>query len=103
MANIIDQNSLSQAVRRGGENRLNIPQNESVSKHQTSKSTSSGDTLTLTQTTSNLVKLLNSVSNFPVTDADHVEQIKHAVNSGSYEINPLSTAQKFINLETKIF
>jgi flagellar biosynthesis anti-sigma factor FlgM len=103
MANIIEHNSLSQAVRRGGENRLNIPQNESVSKPQTSIPASSGDTLTLTQTTSNLVKLLNSVSNFPVTDADHVEQIKHAVNSGSYEINSVSTAQKLIDLEKNIF
>jgi flagellar biosynthesis anti-sigma factor FlgM len=103
MANIIDQKSHSHIMRRGGENRLNIPQNESVSNHQTSGSVPSGDRLTLTQTTSNLVKLLNSVSKFPVIDAGHVEQIKHAVNSGSYEINSESTAQKLINLETKIF
>jgi flagellar biosynthesis anti-sigma factor FlgM len=90
-------------MRRGGGNRFNIRQNESASDHQSSKPVSSGDKLTLTQTTSNLVQILNSVSKFPVLDANHVEQIKHAVNSGDYEIDSESTAQKLINFEKNFF
>lgn len=103
MANIIDQKSPSHIVGRGGESRLNTPQNESISHHQAARSESLGEKLTLTQTTTHLVKLLNSVSKLPISDTGRIEQIKHAVSSGNYEINSKSTAQKLINMEKNIF
>lgn len=103
MAINIDHMSHSQIMRRGRESELKLSTNEAASRQQANTSVSAVDRVSLSKNASNLVAILNLASNLPVVDANHVEEIKLALNNGSYEIDSKSTAQKLIELESDLY
>ena len=59
----------------------------------------SSDTVTLTDTAARLRDLGNSLSALPVTDAQRVGEVKHAVEDGTYTVDAGRVAHKMIELE----
>lgn len=58
----------------------------SPAQQQTGQS-STGDTVSLTQTAAQLQSLQNSLAELPVVDTQRVESIRQAIADGSYEID----------------
>ncbi|MCS7202866.1 MAG: flagellar biosynthesis anti-sigma factor FlgM [Thermodesulfovibrio sp.] len=54
------------------------------------------DQITLSETAKQLSKLMVEVSNLPDIRADKVEEIKNAINTGTYEIRGSDVAGKII-------
>jgi negative regulator of flagellin synthesis FlgM len=62
-------------------------------------STQTGDQLTLTNSARSLQKLEEAVSNAPVVNSAKVASVKQSVESGTYQVNPSSVADKMIKFE----
>ena len=59
----------------------------------------SGDHLTLTSSARSLQKLEEAVSHAPVVNSAKVASVKHSVESGTYQVNSSSVADKLIKFE----
>ncbi len=70
----------------------------SAEKQQTGKPTTH-DTVSLTDTATNLQKINQTINALPVVDTQRVESIRQAIANGSYEIDPQSTAEKMLGFE----
>ncbi len=57
------------------------------------------DTVSLSESAKQLERLGNSVTASPVVDTQRVEQIKQAINNGSYKIDPTKIADKLMQFE----
>ena len=57
------------------------------------------DQLTLTQSARSLQKIAAAVANAPVVDANKVESVKLAINSGTYNIDAGRIADKILQFE----
>lgn len=57
------------------------------------------DTVTLTDTAARLRDLGNTLSALPVTDTQRVEEVKKAVDDGTYKVDAGRVAHKMIELE----
>lgn len=57
------------------------------------------DQVTLTQSALNLQKVAAAVANAPVVDAQKVESIKLAINSGTYKVDAGRIADKILQFE----
>ncbi len=68
-------------------------------KQQTGKP-STADTVTLTDTASQLHKLEAQISAVPIVDASRVEGVKRSLINGQFQINPQRVAEKMMNFET---
>lgn len=60
------------------------------------------DTVQLTDSAKQLRQLEEILANQPVTDAKRVEEIKEAIASGEYEINPERIAEKLLQLDKEL-
>ena len=60
---------------------------------------SGGDRLTLSETATRLSDLTRTVSEQPVVDSKRVEQIRQAIQDGSYQVNPERIADRLIAME----
>jgi negative regulator of flagellin synthesis FlgM len=58
-----------------------------------------GDQVTLTTSARSLQKLSEAIAQAPVVNADKVASIKQAVNSGSYQVDSRSVADKMLQFE----
>ena len=58
-----------------------------------------GDQVTLTTSARSLQKLSEAIAQAPVVNADKVASVKQAVNSGSYQVNSRSVADKMLQFE----
>ena len=58
-----------------------------------------GDQLTLTSSARSLQKLEEAVRNAPVVNSAKVASVKQSVESGTYQVNPSSVADKLIKFE----
>ena len=58
-----------------------------------------GDSVKLTELAARLRDLGNSVENQPVVDRQRVEQLKKAVNEGSYKVDSQAVASKLASFE----
>lgn len=58
-----------------------------------------GDTVTITKTAASLKALAESLSNAPAVDSQRVEQIKAAIEDGSFEINSTRIAHMLMRFE----
>lgn len=63
---------------------------------------SSADHVTLTQSALNLQKVAAAVAHAPVVDAQKVESIKLAINSGTYKIDAGRIADKILQFEKQL-
>ncbi|NOY62831.1 MAG: flagellar biosynthesis anti-sigma factor FlgM [Gammaproteobacteria bacterium] len=60
---------------------------------------SSADTVTVTDIANQLSALDKKLQNVPVVDVQRIEQIRNAIDSGSYKIDPEQTADKLVEFE----
>jgi negative regulator of flagellin synthesis FlgM len=76
---------------------------QSAEQQQTNTETgqsSTADTVSLSDNAVQLGKLDNSVIAAPVVDAQRVEQIKQAIENGTYEVNAEKVADKLTQFES---
>ena len=74
------------------------PSDDSSAQQETGQS-STTDTVSLSEGAVQLGKLESAVANLPVVDAKRVEQIKQAIDNGSYEIDSVKVADKLMQFE----
>lgn len=60
------------------------------------------DTLSLTNTATQLQSLQQSLADAPVVDSDRVSALKAAISDGSYKVDSTQLAKNMINLEQQI-
>lgn len=63
---------------------------------------SSGDTLSLTGTASQLRSLEKSLASLPVVDVQRVDSVKREIANGNYEIDAPRIADKMIQMESAL-
>ena len=97
----IDINGISSA-------KVHVPADESHVKQQveqqaanteTGKS-STADTVSISDNATQLGKLGNAVDTTPVVDMQRVEQVKQAINNGTYEVDATKVADKLMQFES---
>ncbi|MGD8588181.1 MAG: flagellar biosynthesis anti-sigma factor FlgM [Chromatiales bacterium] len=66
------------------------------------KSTDQGDTVSLTGTAAQLQQLENRITKMPVVDAQLVKEVQHKLATGSFLVDPESSATKLLTLETSL-
>jgi negative regulator of flagellin synthesis FlgM len=60
------------------------------------------DAVTITNQASKLKALEDSVSTQSVVDSERVEQLKSAIDSGDYKVDPQRVAEKFLQFESNL-
>jgi negative regulator of flagellin synthesis FlgM len=63
------------------------------------ESGSGGDRVTLSETATRLSDLTRTVSEQPVVDSNRVEQIRQAIQNGSYQVDPQRIADRLTAME----
>lgn len=74
------------------------PQNSDTAKAAVSTA-SSADKVSLTGETEHLRQLEQQISSLPVVNTQRVEQVQHALASGSFQIDPAQVADKLLSFE----
>lgn len=69
-----------------------------IQKQQTGQP-STPDTVTLTDTATQLHKLEAIIATLPIIDTARVEDIKQAIRNGQFQINPQRVAEKMLSFE----
>ena len=72
-----------------------------AAQRETGKS-STVDTVSFTDTAARLQGMEKTLSASPVVDIHRVEGVKHAIASGTFEINPMRVADKLLNFESSL-
>ncbi len=78
---------------------VNGVRSDASSQQKQTGSPSTFDTVSITDTASNLQRLAREIGGLPVVDSQRVEDIRQAIANGSYEIDPQATAEKLIGFE----
>ena len=73
---------------------------EQPSAEQESARSSTADTISLSDNAVQLGKLGSNVVNTPVVDTQRVEQVKQAIQDGTYEVDPARVAEKLMQFES---
>lgn len=73
----------------------------SVDQQESGKS-NTYDTVSLTDTATNLQKINQEINALPVVDNQRVESIRQAIANGTYEVDAQRTAEKMIGFETAL-
>lgn len=60
------------------------------------------DQLTLTASATKLQQLEKEIAALPVVDQQRVDSIKNAILNGEYRIDPVKTAEKFLQFEVSL-
>jgi len=68
-------------------------------EQQESGKSSTSDTVSLSDNAVQLGKLENTLVSTPVVDTKRVEQVKQAIQDGSYEVDPKKVADKLMQFE----
>jgi negative regulator of flagellin synthesis FlgM len=75
---------------------------EQPQAQQESGKSSTIDTVSLSDNAVQLGKLGESVAATPAVDAQRVEQVKQAIENGSYEVDPAKVAEKLMRFESML-
>ncbi len=70
-----------------------------ILKQQTGQP-SSTDTVTLTDTAAQLHKLEATIATLPIVDTARVEDVKQALRSGQFQVDPHRVAEKMLRFES---
>lgn len=92
------------SVKEGGaQKETNVVQQQGPQGQPATSNSASTDAVTLTEVSVKLQALEKNMSSIPVVDESRVERIKNAIESGEYKVNSTRTAEKFMQLETKLY
>lgn len=64
---------------------------------------SAADTVSLTETASQLQQLESELASLPVVDADRVEAARQSIQAGSFEVDANRVADRLTSLESDLF
>ena len=81
---------------------VDVGRGEPSAPEQETGNSTSADTVSLTDTASNLQKLENTISELPVVDSGRVESIRQSIASGDFEVNAESTAENMLRFEEEL-
>lgn len=79
------------------------PQSQSGDQAKARTPDASGENVNLSSQAKDLKQLEQKLGNFPETDDERIEQIRSALESGSYKIDAEKLAQKMLELDESIF
>lgn len=100
---VIDiKNILNPAVRGSGDGHPMEPRAGEAREGKSAESSMTvpgGDTVALTDGVRRLANLEGSIKDLPVVDANRVEQLREAIDSGSYQVDPTKVADKLLDVE----
>ncbi len=92
----------SQVKNPGEGSQAKMGQQEASTTPQEQRSTSTADTVSLTNTAAHLKTLETAISSLPVVDKQRVEQLRQAVSSGSYHADSQRVANKLASFEQQL-
>ncbi len=97
----IDINGISSAKAHAPPDDSQVKQQveQSPANLETGKS-STADTVSISDNATQLGKLGNAVDTTPVVDMQRVEQVKQAINNGTYEVDAAKVADKLMQFES---
>jgi len=78
---------------------VNAGRRDPANSQQSNGRPSTADTVSLTETSSQLRSLENTLAELPVVDTQRVESIRQSIADGSYQVNAARVADQLINLE----
>ena len=84
----------------GEEQQLNRASDKAAARAETSPSSPPRDTVSLSENAVQLGKLESSSAAAPIVDTQRVEQLKKAINDGSYVADPVKIADKLMQFES---
>ena len=83
-------------------NQVKVQKTEAnIAQQQTGKAVTA-ETITLTDAASNLRNLETRLSKSPVIDNQRVEDVKTALENGTYKVDPEKIAQKLFDFEAEL-
>jgi len=86
----------------GEGSQINGARSEPSIDQQQSGRPATHDTVSLTDTATNLQKINQEINELPVVDTQRVEAIRQAIASGNYEVDAQRTAEKMVALESAL-
>ncbi len=101
----IDINNINSNTPRSGKLGSNVKLVNSDSVKSSTETGSSGkaqDSVSLTDMSQRLKAMEQQIARLPIIDTQKVEQVKNAINSGTYEFNSERIAEKMIQFERDI-
>ncbi len=100
----IDINGISSPKVQGptDDSQLKKPAQQSVAQPESTGRSSVADTVSLSENAVQLGKVDNIAISAPVVDTQRVEQVKQAIASGNYEVDPAKIADKLMQFESML-
>ncbi|MFV2056047.1 MAG: flagellar biosynthesis anti-sigma factor FlgM [Thiohalomonadales bacterium] len=78
---------------------LNGGEQQTLREEKTAISVGTSDTVNITRSAASLQAVEQQLSSIPVVDQKRVEQLRLAIENGSYQIDAQRTAEKFLEME----
>lgn len=95
----IEINGLNNQAAQGTQSQVKVTRSEPNVQQQQTGRPASFDTVTLTETASQLRKLSAALGELPVTDPKRVEDIRRAIANGSFSTDSEAIADKILGFE----
>ncbi len=89
----------SQAQRNSEDSQVKVSRGDTAVHQQETGRPSTVDTVSLTDTAMKLRSLENVIEPLPVVDSQRVEDIRHAIDSGTYTVDAENIANKLVDQE----
>ena len=83
----------------GSNNQAESTKGGASSNNASSGSTGNADRVSLTSSATLLKAVEDMISSLPIVDTQRVAETRHALATGSHEINPVSTADHLLTVE----
>ena len=93
-------NTQSQRATEGS--KVEVARTEPTADQQETGSTSTTDSVSLTDTAARLQRLATTIAELPVVDTQRVEEIRSSITNGEYDVNPERIAEKILSFDTEV-
>jgi negative regulator of flagellin synthesis FlgM len=90
------------AINNDGLDSTKTKSNSSAQTETDAKTSTTTDAVTITNQATKIKALEDSVSTQSVVDIDRVAELKDAIDSGAYQVDPQRVAEKFLQFESSL-
>ncbi len=94
-----DINGVSSGITHIGQETAKLDRQTSQTGGAPASPAANGDRLSLTDSAYNLRDLESRINQLPATDVQHVDEVRRAVDSGSYRVDPAVSADRLLAVE----
>lgn len=77
-------------------------QGKAGAPNRTGSPAAASDTVNITQTAQQLSEMHDAMATIPVVDTQRVQEVRAAIENGTYEVRPERIAEKLLSLEEKL-